>query len=335
MHDAGAEQATDARGLLPIAVRTLRAAQDYNFDLYLPPVPGSPPRLYREKHFPLEAQDIARLLARGITTLFVAVDDAAQYGDFVRQRVLSDESLAPGERFGLLKDASRTVFVDSFRNGDVAGQLQVCAELGRDIVHLIWERETNLGDLVAVLAHDYSTFTHVTNVCTYCLFLAKAAGIRDRETLLQISQGALLHDLGKCFIPRQVLNKREALTDRERELISQHPMRGFKELCRRPDLSWGQLMMCYQHHERCDGRGYPVGLVGPEIHEWGRICAIADVFDALTRDRPYRKGADTSEVLEYLDRQAGRGFDEDLTQCWIATFRQCLNQNSSATCPAP
>jgi HD-GYP domain-containing protein (c-di-GMP phosphodiesterase class II) len=82
-------------------------------------------------------------------------------------------------------------------------------------------------------------------------------------------------------------------------------------------------MMIYQHHERYDGRGYPVGLVGKEIHEWGRICAVADVYDALTRDRPYRKGASTKDVLEYMDRESGRGFDEEICQCWIATLKQC------------
>ena len=77
-------------------------------------------------------------------------------------------------------------------------------------------------------------------------------------------------------------------------------------------------MIVYSHHERCDGRGYPVGLVRSEIHEYARICAIADVYEALCRDRPYRRASRRSDVLEYLDRQAGRAFDEEMTRCWIA-----------------
>jgi HD-GYP domain-containing protein (c-di-GMP phosphodiesterase class II) len=111
-------------------------------------------------------------------------------------------------------------------------------------------------------------------------------------------------------------------------------VRGFEELCLRPDLGWGPLMMVYQHHERYDGRGYPAGLVGKEIHEWGRICAVADVYDALTRDRPYRKGADTKDVLEYMDRESGRSFDEEMCQCWIATLKQCQRQARSSSFPA-
>ena len=82
-------------------------------------------------------------------------------------------------------------------------------------------------------------------------------------------------------------------------------------------------MMIYQHHERYDGRGYPAGLVGNKIHEWARLCTVVDVHDALTRDRAYRKGADTQDVLEYMDRESGRSFDEDICQCWIATLTQC------------
>ena len=82
-------------------------------------------------------------------------------------------------------------------------------------------------------------------------------------------------------------------------------------------------MMVYEHHERYDGRGYPAGLVGTEIHEWARLCAVADVYDALRRDRAYRKGASTKDILEYLDRESGRSFDDDICQAWIAALTQC------------
>ena len=79
--------------------------------------------------------------------------------------------------------------------------------------------------------------------------------------------------------------------------MQEHPTRGFKELCRREDLTWGQLMMVYSHHERCDGRGYPVGLIQSEIHEYARICAIADVYEALCRDRPSSAGVAAARCL--------------------------------------
>jgi HD-GYP domain-containing protein (c-di-GMP phosphodiesterase class II) len=79
-------------------------------------------------------------------------------------------------------------------------------------------------------------------------------------------------------------------------------------------------MMVYQHHERCDGRGYPANLLRSEIHEWARLCAIADVFDALTNDRSYRNAAALDDVLQYFDAQAGQGFDEEMVHCLIAAM---------------
>jgi HD-GYP domain-containing protein (c-di-GMP phosphodiesterase class II) len=100
-----------------------------------------------------------------------------------------------------------------------------------------------------------------------------------------------------------------------------HPTWGFMELRRREDLGWGQLMMVYSHRERCDGRGYPASLVRSEIHEYARLCGIADVYDALLRDRPYRQASTSADVVEYLDRQAGRGFDEKMARCWITAIK--------------
>ena len=121
------------------------------------------------------------------------------------------------------------------------------------------------------------------------------------------------------YIPRHILDKRGKFTPRERQIVQQHATHGFRELCNRDDLSNGQLMMVYGHHERCDGGGYPVGLMRGEIHVYARLCAIADTYAALTSDRPHRRASRKANVIEYLDRQAGRAFDEEMTRCWIAT----------------
>ncbi len=323
MSQAVNEIAIDSRGLVPVAVKTLQSQREIPFDLYLWPSKSRPPRLYREKNVPLEPGDLARLLDQSVTTLYTPSSDAQQYCDHVRSHVLADESIPAEERYCVLKDATRTVLMASLEKGDVDGVLHVSADLGRDVVTLVSGRKNIFGDLLPLLTHDYYTFTHITNVCTCSVILAEAYGIRDHAELMEIAQGALLHDIGKVFISAKLLNKSTPLSKDEQELIRNHPARGFEELCFRPDRSWGQLMMVYQHHERYDGRGYPAGLVGKETHEWGRLCAVTDVYDALTRDRPYRKGASTQDVLEYMDRESGRSFDEELCQCWIALLKQC------------
>lgn len=81
-------------------------------------------------------------------------------------------------------------------------------------------------------------------------------------------------------------------------------------------------MMVYQHHERLDGSGYPAAVCGDEIHPWARICAVADVFDALTCQRPYRKPLPKLEVCEHLSRHAGKWFDSDIVARWVQDVRK-------------
>lgn len=102
--------------------------------------------------------------------------------------------------------------------------------------------------------------------------------------------------------------------------MRQHPVTGYKELASRGDLSKGQLMMCYQHHERLDGSGYPDGITGDKMHPWGKICAVADVFDALSSRRPYRGAVPLATVISYLRRFAKVQFDAEAVHCLTTAF---------------
>jgi HD-GYP domain-containing protein (c-di-GMP phosphodiesterase class II) len=155
-------------------------------------------------------------------------------------------------------------------------------------------------------------------VAYYSVMLAENLGITNREELNRIATGGLLHDLGKLEIPEAILTKDSGLTDQEFAIIKRHPTVGFRKLCQRTDLQFGQLMMVYQHHERLDGRGYPVGVGGDEIHEWARICAVVDVFEALTSNRPYRAGMTSQAAFQIMDRSSPTGFDASIYQCWKA-----------------
>jgi len=309
----------DSRALTPVAVGTLLTGRNFAFDLYIR-LGGEPSRLFLAKHHQLQQSDVDRLLERGITTLYVSSSSCREYCDYLCEHVVKDESRQPAERLQVLRDATKAVFDESFRSGQVDSIVQIVEGYARQITDVIYGSDVLLADLVGVMTHDYSTFTHATNVATYCILMAEMLGC-SRADVAAAGQGALLHDVGKRFVPAGVFQKADALTARDREQIKEHPRRGFESLCRREDLSWGQLMMVYQHHERCDGGGYPVGLVGNEIHPWARMCAVADVFDALTRERPYRGAVAEADVLEYLDREAGRGFDEEIVQCWIRAIK--------------
>ena len=96
---------------------------------------------------------------------------------------------------------------------------------------------------------------------------------------------------------------------------------GFRRLCHREDLSYAQLMMGYQHHERLDGKGYPVGIGAEEIHPWARVCAVVDIFEALTSNRPYRVDMPFEKAFEILDRNCEVALDEEIVRCWKTTIQ--------------
>ncbi len=305
--------------LMPVGIETLRGASELPFDLYLPGEGRSRLVLYRNRRHAIADSDLERLMQRGVRTLYIAQGDSTTYREYLRDTFLKNDGIAPLLRYQVLREATRAVLTEALTKGDHESAVKITGDLSKDMVHAVCDSQTALTDLLRVMSHDYSVFTHAINVATNCLLLARQLGINNQPELLEIGQGALLHDIGVQYVPRQIMEKKGKLTDRERRLMQEHPIHGFKELRRREDLTWGQLMMVYSHHERCDGRGYPVGLVQSEIHEYARLCAIADVYQAICRDRPYRRASRWRDALEYLDRQAGRGFDEEMMRCWIAS----------------
>ncbi len=304
---------------MPIALGTLCASGVLAFDLFLPGEKPGQMVLYRQRSHPLDQEDFQRLLERGVRTLFISGADADEYREHLRDSIISNEALSPVYRYQALREAARAVLSDALARHDCGTAVNVARDLSREMVRTVCESKLIVSELLKAMSHDYSSFAHAVNTATYCLLLAKKWGVSDGEELLQIGQEALLHDIGMQNVPRHVLNKTEKLAASDRQLVRQHTTEGFLELCHRDDLTFGQLMMVYGHHERCDGLGYPAGLVRSEIHPYARLCAIADAYTALTANRPHRLASRKANVLEYLDRQAGRAFDEEMTLCWIAT----------------
>jgi len=157
---------------------------------------------------------------------------------------------------------------------------------------------------------DRYTQGHCERVANYACALARAVGV-EREVLLWFRMGALLHDVGKIVVPPEVLNKPGPLTPDERALIEQHPDAGV-ELISEIEFPWDICPMVRHHHEAWDGSGYPAGLAGEAIPLPARILCVADVYDALASDRPYRPAFPHERTLEVMSAEAGTRLDPDL-----------------------
>jgi HD-GYP domain-containing protein (c-di-GMP phosphodiesterase class II) len=305
---------------IPISVKTLRADQSIGIALYLRDSGADSLFLYRDRGIPLNESDLKSLQTRGLTTLYARSDEFEIYQRYLRDNldsVLANESVPVVNRFSHLNEVIRHVLAESFRRNETSGTVTTCQKIAHKAVDLICRKDAVASELLGVLYHDYCTFTHSANVCYYCVFLAKALGISSHSDLHCIAVAGLLHDLGKLEIPETILNKPGVLSAAQRDIMKEHPRTGFLKLCHRHDLSRDQLMMVYQHHERIDGKGYPVGHVGAEIHDWGRICAVVDVYEALTSNRPYRSALGRNEAFGIMGRDAGRALDKELFACWL------------------
>ncbi|SIS60562.1 HD domain-containing phosphohydrolase [Salimicrobium flavidum] len=174
---------------------------------------------------------------------------------------------------------------------------------------------------------------HVKRVALYSYRLALLAGLPEQEAKLLMSASPM-HDIGKVAIPDHLLLKPGGLTDEEFEQMKEHTEIGYHIFRHSTkELLQAAARIAYEHHEKWDGSGYPQGLKGENIHIFGRITAIADVFDALGSDRVYKKAWPDHKILNHFREQIGRHFDPKLMNIFLAHFdhfRQIRDEYSSA-----
>ena len=171
----------------------------------------------------------------------------------------------------------------------------------------------------AIDAKDHYTYAHSKNVARYAATLAVAAGLND-DQVRTIYAAGLLHDIGKISIPENILNKTGQLADEEYRIMKDHVNNSIEMIRHLPEMDY-LIPAVLGHHERWDGKGYPRGIAGEEIPVSARCLAIADVFDAMTTDRPYRKGLPLEFALEEMDKQAGKQLDPQLTPVFVRLIR--------------
>jgi len=176
----------------------------------------------------------------------------------------------------------------------------------------------------AMEAKDPYTRGHTRRVTSISGVIAEELGLPNEE-VLRVRTAAMLHDIGKIGMPDAILGKEGQVNDAEMEVIRRHPQRGeriLRPLYRLRPLSHLReaIRGVAEHHERYDGAGYPRGLQGADISLAGRIIAVADTFDAMTSDRPYRKGLPVAEVLAEIQDQAGRQFDPQMVVAFMQAW---------------
>ena len=163
----------------------------------------------------------------------------------------------------------------------------------------------------------HETGAHIKRVSEYSRLLGKLSKLSE-EQIKQVTHASPLHDIGKVAVSDSVLLKQDKFTDEEYELMKAHAEIGYRALAgSTKDILKAGAIIAQQHHEKWDGSGYPHGLMGEEIHIFGRIVAIADVFDALASTRPYKKAWSLEKIIDYFQNEKGKHFDPILTDLFL------------------
>lgn len=236
-------------------------------------------------------------------------------------------ALCPDEFLRGFKDA-----LESFRNV-INGLIKCTVDDSQELENMAWHvvdvllKEHDGKEAFSLLSSvgwkDNDTFIHSINVAMICYDIAKWAGM-EKTLREEAALCGLLHDVGKLTVPVEVLKKPGSLTDEEREEVRKHTLQGFRTLhfFRNENVRFAAL----QHHERYDGSGYPCGLKASEINVFAQIVAIADVYDALTTDRVYRKAMSPKNALELMEEEE-QNYSPIFFSVFVKRVRSLFSEN--------
>lgn len=254
------------------------------------------------KGFTIKSRYIQRLKAYKVANIFVE-KDRVPVEEISEERIYWD---AYNNVKGIMKSVRMNEEVDIAHLKNTI----------KDMVQYIMNDDTVFMALSGIRDIDNYTFLHSVDVCIYSVITAKAMNL-SLEEIQELALAAILHDIGKCKVPLSILNKPGKLTDEEFDIIKLHSITGMEIVEHLPGLNKKIARIICQHHEKWDGSGYPFGLKSYDIELPARIICIADVYDALTANRVYRKRFMPHEAVEYLMTKNDFQFDPRIIKSFI------------------
>lgn len=186
-----------------------------------------------------------------------------------------------------------------YNNSSSEGFMNTTNSITNDLMKAINDNDAIAVDINTLKTSDEYTFKHSVDVATMSMIIAKKQGL-PREEIYNIGIAGLLHDMGKSKIPTEVLNKPAKLSDEEFAIMKQHTVLGYEILKEKKDFSPGIALAVLQHHEKMDGRGYPMGVSSEKICPYAKILSIADIYDALVTARPYKEAMSQRTAVEII-----------------------------------
>ncbi|MCY6484490.1 HD-GYP domain-containing protein [Clostridium aestuarii] len=188
--------------------------------------------------------------------------------------------------------------------------------IAKNVMDQILHNKSIMVNMIDIKTFDDYVYSHSVNVGVLAAVLGIGLNL-DEIKLEKLITSALLHDIGKVFIPKNIINKTEELSEKEQKIIKTHPEKGYKYIKQYYNIAVTSYVGILQHHERYDGKGYPDKKVGENISLFGRIISICDAYDNLISEKPNKKASIPSEAIEYIMAHNGTTFDPKLVRLFL------------------
>lgn len=302
---------------MKIRLNSLPPATSIPFDLYVS-IGG------RFVHY-LRAGD--KLAALKITTFekkapesfFIMAAERATYQKFVRDGLMSD-GLNTKQKALMLRESTMGLVEELFERPDIEGALKDARQVVEDFVEFMDSDASAMANLIGLSSHDFYTYNHSLDVSIYSLGLGQAVGFRGHD-LKELGLGGLFHDIGKRYVPIEIICKQGALTETEWREMQKHPQYGLVILSEHKTPE--NVMACaFEHHESMQGNGYPQQLAPSQIHPMARVVSVADTYDALTTKRSYNDPMKPTDAISLMSGKLAGRYDPDVIKALMAIFQK-------------
>ena len=299
---------------IPVTLNAIRVDTSVGCDLYIQNHINKEIQyvLYCSGKNVVKSDKIEELQEHQIKTLFIRKEDKKIYLKYVEsslKNIINDDRVDIKEKSHIVYDVAKNIMADVFEDPRSGEHVERSKDWVSNTIDLVVRSKDSFSSMMSMISHDYYTYTHSVNVSVLGLLFTKYLGI-DGDEMQVFGTGLLLHDVGKTQIDFEIINKKERLNEEEFARIKMHVEIGAEILRQTGCAGNTSFFAIMQHHEKHNGKGYPNGLRGDEIHKHGKIAGIIDVYDALTTKRSYSDARKPFEALKIMNREMEGSFDD-------------------------
>lgn len=275
---------------------------------------------YREPGIPFDEEVKTRLTENNHTFVYYRAEDAQRLSPYLEKNLkftINRPDASERQKAGVLYTTSVHLIRELITDPSTPEAIKGCQEVANYTVDYISSNPNALANIIALASKDYYTYTHSVNVMCYSIALAQKMKFPSGQPMVELAQSALFHDVGKSFIDWSITNKSGPLDPGEFAIMKLHPEFGYNALQKGGEVPDYTLYGVRHHHEKLNGKGYPLGLIAQQIDLGIRILTLADMYDALSTRRVYRDAYTSYQALQTIKASVGEEIDEKVFETFV------------------